>query len=241
MSEILPEPDILLDLPPTPEIPLPKGWSDLTLQAVLHIISLARIIILNSVNWPDGPECDTLRLRAENDRLKSEIALLQLEVQIKDARFARTEPKKRPHYLSHERLEILLIQATRGLTNTQIARRFQVTLQTIRNWIQGKDREETIVQVAEKPTRYPDFVRYIVQQLKVCCPMLDRFKIADLLARAGLHLSASAVKRCIDEPPIDPAKTETSPGGLPPEESEKTGNHEVQAWWPNHVWSADLT
>jgi len=39
---------ILLDLPPTPEIPLPKGWSDLTLQAVLHIIfSLTRIAILN--------------------------------------------------------------------------------------------------------------------------------------------------------------------------------------------------
>ena len=71
--------------------------------------------------------------------------------------------------------------------------------------------------------------------------MLGRFKIADILVRAGLHLSASTVKRCIDEPPIDPEKIETPPEISPSEESEKTGNHEVQAWWPNHVWSADLT
>jgi len=238
---ILSEPEIRLEPGDLPEIPLPKGWSELTLHAVLHVISLARIVILNSVNWPDGPECDTLRLRAENDRLKSEIALLQLEITIKDTRFARLEPRKRPHYLPHERLEILVIQATRGLTNTQIAKRFQVTLQTIRNWILGKDKEETIVQIAEKPTRYPDFVRSIVQQFKVCCPMLGRFKIADILARAGLHLSASTVKRCIDEPPIDPEKIETPPEISPSEEFEKTGNHEVQAWYSNHVWSGDLS
>jgi len=238
---VLSDPEIRLEPGDLPEIPLPKGWSELTLHAVLHVISLARIALLNAYIWPDGPECDGLRLRAENDRLKSEIALLQLEINIKDARFARLEPKKRPHYLPHERLEILVVQATRGLTNTQIAKRFQVTLQTIRNWIQGKDRDDTIVQIAEKPTRYPDFVRFIVQQLKVCCPMLGRFKIADILARAGLHLSASTVKRCIDELPIDPTTIEIPPDALPSDESEKSGNHEVQAWYINHVWSGDLT
>jgi len=102
--------------------------------------------------------------------LKSEIALLQLEINIKDARFARLEPKKRPYYLPHERLEILVVQATRGLTNSQVAKRFQVTLQTIRNWILGKDRDDTIVQIAEKPTRYPDFVRFLSMGI-VCFPL----------------------------------------------------------------------
>ena len=176
----------------------------------------------------------------ENERLKSEIALLKCELEIKEVRFARSEPKKRPHYLPHERLQILVIQAARGLTNTQIAKRFQVTLQTIRNWIQGKDKEETTVQIAEKPTRYPDFVRYIVQQFKACCPILGRHKIAHILARAGLHISASTVKRCIDEPPIDPAKIETLPDN-PSSETDKTGNHEVQTWYADHVWSGDLT
>jgi len=43
MPDIFPDPEICLDPTPTPEIPLPKGWTQLTLQAVLHIISLARM------------------------------------------------------------------------------------------------------------------------------------------------------------------------------------------------------
>jgi len=234
LDSILPEPT------PTPKIPLPKGWSELTLLAVLHVISLARIVVLNASNWP-GPEAEGLRLRVENDRLKSEVALLQREIEIKDARFARLEPKRRPHYQPQERLEILIIQAARGLTNVQIARRFQVTLQTIRNWILGKNEDRAIVRLSEKPTRYPDFVRFLVQQFKACCPMLGRYKIADVLARAGLHLSASTVKRCIDEPPADPTKIEFSPDNLPSDETDKPGNHEVKAFYADHVWSGDLT
>ncbi len=55
MNSVLPEPEILLDPPPTPEIPLPKGWTALTLQTILHVIAFARIVILNAHNWPDGP------------------------------------------------------------------------------------------------------------------------------------------------------------------------------------------
>jgi hypothetical protein len=50
MSTILPEPDIVLDPPKIPEIPLPKNWTDYTLLAILHIIALVRIIILNAAN-----------------------------------------------------------------------------------------------------------------------------------------------------------------------------------------------
>ena len=159
--------------------------------------------------------------------------MLQREIAIKDSRFARLDPKKRPHYLPTERLEILTIRAMRGWSNVQVAKRFQVTIQTIINWIRGIDNDEEIVQMPERPNRYPDFVRYVVQQLKVFCPMLGRYKIADLLARAGLHLSASTVKRIVDEPPIEPANADdsTSPSPSPT----------VQAWYANHVWSVDLT
>jgi len=121
-----------LELKPLPKIPLPQGWCDLTLIALLQVITLARLAILNARNWPDGSECDGLRLRADNDRLKTEVALLERELAIKDARFNRLAPKKRPEYLPTERLEILLIKTMRGLNNSQLARRFQVTVQTIR-------------------------------------------------------------------------------------------------------------
>ena len=53
-----------LETSPLPKIPLPKGWSDLTLMALLHVISLARLAIMNTRNWPDS-ECDGLQLRAD--------------------------------------------------------------------------------------------------------------------------------------------------------------------------------
>ena len=231
MNSILPEPDINLESNNPPEIPLPKGWTELTLQAILHIIVLARIVILNAANWPSDRTCDGLRLRVENARLRAEVNMLNREIAIKDSRFTRLEPKKRPHYLPTERLEILMIRAARGLSNAQVAKRFHVTVQTIINWIRGVDNGDETVQMPERANRYPDFVRYIVQQLKALCPMLGRYKIADILARAGLHLSASTVKRIIDEPPIEPANAAA------PESPSPT----VQAWYPDHVWSVDLT
>jgi len=158
MEPIFPESDIQLEPGETPEIPLPKGWTSLTLQAILHIVALTRLIILNAGNWPEG--CDGLRLRAENDRLRAEVNMLQREITIKNSRFARLDPKKRPHYLPTERLEILAIRAMRGWSNAQVAKRFHVTVQTVINWIRGVDNGEETVQLPERVNRYPDFVRY---------------------------------------------------------------------------------
>ena len=76
-----------LEQQPLSKIPLPQGWCDLTLLALLQVITLARLAILNARNWPYGSECDGLRLRAENDCLKTEVALLERELTIKNARF----------------------------------------------------------------------------------------------------------------------------------------------------------
>ena len=121
----------------------------------------------------------------------------------------------------------------RGWSTAQVAKRFQVTVQTIINWARSVDNGEMTVQMPERTNKYPDFVRYVVQQLKSFCPMLGRYKIADILARAGLHLSASTVKRIVDEPPMEPvnAVDSTSPSPSPT----------VQAWYADHVWSVDLT
>jgi hypothetical protein len=53
MNTILPEPNLILDPPEVPEIPLPKGWTDYTLLAILHVIALARIVLLNAANCYD--------------------------------------------------------------------------------------------------------------------------------------------------------------------------------------------
>jgi putative transposase len=188
---------------------------------------------MNARNWPDGYECDGLRLRADNDRLKCEIALLERELAIKDARFNRLDPKKRPEFLPSERLEILLVKTMRGLNNSQLARRFQVTVQTVRRWLRGVKSGNGVVCLPDKVTRYPDYLRLVIQQLKMLCPLLGRFKIADILARVGLHISASTVRRIVNEPPVIPAVVESdTPSDKP---------HILKSNYSNHLWCADLT
>ena len=43
--------------------------------------------------------------------------------------------------------------------------------------------------------RFPDFVRHIVTSLKATCPILGVQRIANLLARAGLHRGRTTVRR----------------------------------------------
>ena len=52
--------DPQLEPKPLPKIPLPHGWNELVLLALLHVITLARLAIMNARNWPDA-ECDGLQ------------------------------------------------------------------------------------------------------------------------------------------------------------------------------------
>ena len=104
----------------------------------------------------------------------------------------------------------------------------------------------SLVELPEKVTRYPDYLRYIVQQFKGFCPILGRRKVADILARTGLHISSSTVRRIVNEPPIDPETLE--PPSEPSDDSFEESVEEISeksrtviANYPNHVWSVDLT
>jgi hypothetical protein len=48
--------------------------------------------------------------------------------------------------------------------------------------------------------KFPDFVAYFVRRLKILCPTLGKVRIAQILARAGLHLGPTTI-RC-SGPPI---------------------------------------
>ena len=78
--------------------------------------------------------------------------------------------------------------------------------------------------------RFPDFVRYAVRRLKTLCPTMGKVKIAQILARAGLHLSPTTVGRMLKEPPHPVAK-----------QREVVTGRVVTAKGPNHVWHLDLT
>ena len=56
-----------------------------------------------------------------------------------------------------------------------------------------------MVQTQTPVNRFPDFVRYAIQQIKLFCPTLGKAKIADKLARAGIHIGKTTVGRILDE------------------------------------------
>ena len=65
--------------------------------------------------------------------------------------------------------------------------------------------------------------------------MLGRFKIAEILARTGLHLSASTVRRIVKEPPASSVEEEIIPPSEPGE------IRRIVAKYPNHTVNIDLT
>ena len=81
--------------------------------------------------------------------------------------------------------------------------------------------------------KFPDFTRYIAQRLKTLCPTMGKVKIAQTLARAGLHLGTTTVGRMLKQKPCH------RPPFVAPEPADE--ERIVTAKYPNHVWHVDLT
>jgi len=139
------------------------------------------------------------RLQAELDRAKAEVALLQEELDIKDSRLNRVPPRKRPHYEPVQRMRILELKAARCWSRKQTADRFLLTEETIASWNRRIDEEgeSALVQIPEPVNKFRAFVGQLVQWLKAHYATLAKARIADILARAGLHLGPTTVRRMI--------------------------------------------
>ena len=213
-------------------IPLPRGWPQRVKSAMLHIIALAQYAAAYTRGWAIDCRITRLRLKAENDQLRQEVALLTGEMRIKDERMTRVDPQKRPHYVPTERMAILELRAARAWSAQQTAESFLVTAATIASWMKRVDEEgaNALIQIREPVNRFPDFVRYAVQRLKALCPMLGKAKIAETLCHAGLHLGTTTVGRILKEP--------TRPS---PSEAASSTGRVVTAKRANHVWHIDLT
>ena len=152
------------------------------------------------------------------------------------ARMARIPAHQRPPYPPTERMSILELKAARGWSLKQTANAFLVTAATISSWMKRLDEEgpDALVQIQDPVNKFPDLVRYIVRRLKTLCPSMGKIQIAQILARAGLHLGSTTVGRMLKE-----KRRRFQP---PFEKVEKTvPDRVVTAKYSNHVWHVDLT
>ena len=213
-------------------LPLPRGWPRRVRSAVVQVISLARISLALTQGWASQSMNGQLRRRAEADRLQSEIQLLREEIRIKDARMEQLEAHRRPHYPPTQRLAILELRAARGWSLAQTARIFLVTPLTIASWMGRLDEEgpDSLVRLPEPVNRFPDFVSYLVRRLKILCPTLGKVKTAQILARAGLHLGPTTIRRMQRDTRWPEPRKVLQPAP-----------RIVTARKPNHLWHVDLT
>jgi len=212
--------------------PLPEGWPRRVRSAVIHALSLARTSLFLARADAENHFDERLRLRAEVDRLREETALLKEEIRIKDARMGRLPAQRRPHYPPIERLAILELRAARGWTVAETARRLLVTSLTVASWNRRLDEQgpDALVQVPVPVNRFPEFVGYVVRRLRALCPTMGTRRIAELLARAGLHLGRTTVRRMLRPVPKRPKPA-------PANKRDRV----IAARGPNHVWHADLS
>ncbi|MHC5212509.1 MAG: transposase [Planctomycetota bacterium] len=170
---------------------------------MLHAISLASTALTVVRGRALDSRRGALRRAAEVEALRNEVALLREELRLKEARMAWLMPSRRPHYKPLERMAILELRSRRAWSVDETADRFLVEPKTVASWM---------------------------RRLRALCPTMGRHKIAEVLARAGLHLGSTTVQRMSRH--------------IGPDDDEGTATarrRQVVAKAPNHVWSLDLT
>lgn len=215
--------------PPHPVLSLPRQWNERVRSAVLHTISLAQLVLTAA-----RARVSRIRPRRSStvDCLRQQISLLREEMRLKDARMQRVPGHRRPYYQPVERLAILELRAARAWSLEQTAERMLVTPTTVASWMSRLDEQgpSALVRMPEPVNKFPDFVAYLVRRLKVLCPSMGKVRIANVLCRAGLHLSATTVGRILKDPSVwQPVSKAVRPG------------RSVRAKEPDQIWNVDLT
>ena len=220
-------------------IPLPRQWTQHVKSSFLQAVSLATTAFTATCALAANRRAELTRLKAELGRAYREIALLKEEMSIKDERFRRVPALRRPHYHPIQRLRVLQVKAARGWTIGQTADAFILNIQTVLSWTQRVDEEgeRALIQLHEPVNRFPDFVRTIVRQLKAFFPGMGKAKIAQILARAGLHMGVTTVGRILKERSTEDMGEET----FPDDGAEVVKTCVVTARYPGHLWHLDMT
>lgn len=217
-----------------PDVPIPPHWSTHIKHAYLAAFSLAHHVLfaVRSLVHYDPPFAARQELTRE--RLEATLAARDEQIRILKTRFLKIPSGKRPFYSSSDRFAILKLKQASGWSFERTAKEFLVSAETVRKWVRALE-SDSLVAAPAPVNKFPDFVETLVQELKSVFPLLGTRAIADYLARGGLLLSQTSIRRFLSRPlrerPEPPLHT------TPRDEATKA----VTATSPNHVWHVDIT
>jgi len=93
---------------------LPSGWSKPVKSGLLHAISFAFNTMTVARSKAAISRNMKHRLQADLDQALTDNALLREKPSIKDARWIRVPPRRRPYYSTIQRMRIVKLKAARG-------------------------------------------------------------------------------------------------------------------------------
>ena len=232
---------------PLPSVPLPPAWNHHTQASVLVALALARWVLMHVRGWCADSRIARVRLAGDRDaavvaaRIHREHAAILLRY------IARIEV--RPHYSPDGRFDILALRAQAGWTIKQTAANFRLSPDTIVSWMKRLDEhgEGALLKTHSPINKFGGLVEEIVRRLRDVQPALGKVRIAQFLARAGLHISPATIARIWRRTPkpVPPASapeaTEQVAAEIVPAGAKQPAKQRVTARYPNHVWNVDIT
>lgn len=227
-------------------VPLPDGWTEHAKSGALQAITLARFALTHVRSWCADSRLARVRLAAERDAAVAALAQQKEEVRILRTRLEALPSRKRPHYAPQERLAILMLRSAAGWTMAETARTFLINEDTIASWMKRKDEDglDALLKMQSPVNRFPEYVGELVRRLRALQPSMGKVRIADMLARAGLHISATTVRRMLETAPV-PAEPAPAPSDMASSAEAEAGEakpkRRVTARYPHHVWNVDIT
>jgi putative transposase len=173
----------------------------------------------------DAKDKEILFLKDQVYQLKMRVSILQKRIQ---------KRQKKPRYTLRERLFILWHIETFGIARRKVTEHLGVSRSTFYRWLhQINDTKHTRIPVNKTPLEIAVLIWGITKS------NIDwgRVRIANQLALLNIFISASTVRNILNRP--KPRKTPASSGK--PKKTEDIKERSIPAWYPNHVWSIDMT
>ena len=167
--------------------------------------------------------------------LRDQVHQLKTQVEILQKRYHT--PSKKPRYTLNERLFILWHMAFFRIPRSHVTRLFGISSSTLYrwlDWIQGEKKDSE----RQAWNKTPDELAMFVWRITGDNIQWGRIRIANQPKVLGIFLSASTVRNILNRPqPKDPSPAKCA------EKRELLDENgcRIPAWYPNHLWSVDLT
>jgi transposase-like protein len=229
------------------QIPIPTQWDHWTQRGFLDAVALARKALFVVQGWAANSSVQRAQLQGALAEALRSFEVSREECRILRMRLEARPAQQRPHYPPKARMAILALRAGTGWTVEETARRFQVTPMTLHNWMRRLDetKESGLLAMPVPVNKYPDFVEVLVKQLSRVAPLLGKRRIAEVLARAGLHLAPSTVARLRARRKPErkrPQRGAARPRGAPERRhGDDPRRSAITSKRPHHVWNLDFT